>query len=166
MQFRHGVLAAGMGGPGGLGLHSSAAQTPAPAAALSRIGHIVVIFEENRSFDNMFGLFPGANGLAAAGDAAVQIDRDGKPYQYLPPPMLTYSSPPKIDDRFPTQLPNAPFPIDRYVPRNIATGDPVHRFYQEQEQINGGKMNKLSNAGGLVMGYYDFAGTVQWRLAS
>jgi len=169
MQFRHGVLAAALVGASGLGLHSAAAQTPAPAAALSRIGHIVVIFEENRSFDNMFGLFPGANGLAAAGDAAVQIDRDGKPYQYLPPPMLTYSSPPKIDDRFPAQLPNAPFPIDRYVPRNIATGDPVHRFYQEQEQINGGKMNKfaaVSNAGGLVMGYYDFAGTVQWRLAS
>src|SRR5438045_4444008 len=64
MQFRHGVLAAALVGASGLGLHSAAAQTPAPAAALSRIGHIVVIFEENRSFDNMFGLFPGANGLA------------------------------------------------------------------------------------------------------
>ncbi len=31
---------------------------------LNRIEHIVVIYLENRSFDSLFGLFPGANGLA------------------------------------------------------------------------------------------------------
>jgi phospholipase C len=44
----------------------------------------------------------------------------------------------------------------------------VHRFYQEQEQIDGGKMDKfatVSDAGGLVMGYYDLSDTAQWRLA-
>ena len=41
------------------------AQAPDP---LAKIGHIVVIFDENRSFDSMFGRFPGANGLANAGD--------------------------------------------------------------------------------------------------
>ena len=25
--------------------------------------HIIVIYQENRSFDNLFGKFPGANGL-------------------------------------------------------------------------------------------------------
>jgi acid phosphatase len=148
-----------------LGGHPAGAQTS--EAKLAKIGHIVIIFEENRSFDNLFGLFPGANGLAQAGDAAVQVDRDGKPYEFLPPVRITYPQP-KIDDRFPAQLPNAPFPIDKYVPRNIATGDLVHRFYQEQEQINGGKMNKfaaVSDAGGLVMGYYDFSDSAQWRLA-
>src|SRR5437868_7056769 len=147
-----------------LGGHPASAQM---SEAKLAIGHIVIIFEENRSFDNLFGLFPGANGLSQAGDAAVQVDRDGKPYEFLPPVRITYPQA-KIDDRFPAQLPNAPFPIDRYVPRNIATGDLVHRFYQEQEQINGGKMNKfaaVSDAGGLVMGYYDFSDSAQWRLA-
>jgi phospholipase C len=37
------------------------------------------------------------------------------------------------------------------------TSDPVHRFYQEQVQIDGGKMDKfvaVSGAGALPMGYY------------
>ena len=51
---------------------------------LAKIGHMVVIFEENRSFDNFFGDFPGANGLANAGDKATQIEPDGKPYKVLP----------------------------------------------------------------------------------
>ena len=49
----------------GLFAGSLAASCPAQAVplqpddALAKIGHIVVVFEENRSFDNMFGLFPG-----------------------------------------------------------------------------------------------------------
>jgi acid phosphatase len=139
-----------------------------PDGKLAKIGHIVILFEENRSFDNMFGLFPGANGLEAARDSAPQVDRNGRPYEFLPPIMNSNLNSPAIDSRFPAQLPNAPFPIDKYVPRNVATGDLVHRFYQEQEQIDGGKMDKfaaVSDAGGLVMGYYDFSDTAQWRLA-
>ena len=34
---------------------------------LGRLKHIVVIYLENRSFDNLYGEFPGANGLANAG---------------------------------------------------------------------------------------------------
>src|SRR6185369_3204487 len=30
---------------------------------LDAIDHIIVIYAENRSFDNLYGLFPGANGL-------------------------------------------------------------------------------------------------------
>ena len=33
---------------------------------LHRLQHIVVIYLENRSFDNLYGLFPGANGVANA----------------------------------------------------------------------------------------------------
>ena len=33
---------------------------------VDRIDHIVVIYLENRSFDNLFGLFPGADGIAQA----------------------------------------------------------------------------------------------------
>ena len=165
MHLRHGLLISGLISVL-LSISPAVAQTQ--DATLARIGHIVVIFEENRSFDNMFGLFPGANGLSAAGQAAVQVDRDGKPYEHLPPIINSNLNPPAVDTRFPEQLPNAPFPIDKYVPRKVATGDLVHRFYQEQEQIDGGKMDKfaaVSDAGGLVMGYYDLSDTAQWWLA-
>ena len=49
-------------------------------AGLDRIEHIVVIYAENRSFDNLYGLFPGANGIANATPAQyTQVDHDGKP---------------------------------------------------------------------------------------
>ena len=168
MHFRYSTFVAALTAAGLICDGPAVAQGAGSNAALSKIGHIVVIFEENRSFDNMFGLFPGANGLSAAGESAVQVDRDGKRYEHLPPVINTNLNPPAIDTRFPAELPNAPFPIDKYVPRNVATGDLVHRFYQEQAQIDGGKMDKfaaVSDAGGLVMGYYDFSDTAQWRLA-
>jgi phospholipase C len=37
---------------------------------LRRLKHIVVIYLENHSFDNLYGEFPGANGLAKAGSKA------------------------------------------------------------------------------------------------
>ena len=33
---------------------------------LSKVENIVVIYAENRSFDHLYGLFPGAEGLAQA----------------------------------------------------------------------------------------------------
>ncbi|VEB44664.1 Phospholipase C [Chromobacterium violaceum] len=33
--------------------------------ALSDIKNVVVIYAENRGFDNLYGLFPGANGVPA-----------------------------------------------------------------------------------------------------
>src|SRR3954466_13368027 len=33
-------------------------------AGLERIEHVVVIYAENRSFDHLYGLFPGAEGIA------------------------------------------------------------------------------------------------------
>ena len=60
-----------------------AALPVAASAAAPRyddIQTIVVIYAENRSFDNLYGTFPGANGLAQASAAsATQLDRDGKP---------------------------------------------------------------------------------------
>lgn len=37
--------------------------SPEPATAQTKIKHIVVIMQENRSFDHYFGTFPGANGI-------------------------------------------------------------------------------------------------------
>ena len=73
------------------------AQEPTkPVAGLERINHIIVIYLENRSFDQLYGLFPGADGVANAGAAGTQVDRDGKPYDKLPPVLNTNYKPPEI----------------------------------------------------------------------
>ena len=41
----------------------SSAATEKANASLRKIETIVVIYAENRSFDNLYGLFPGANGI-------------------------------------------------------------------------------------------------------
>ena len=136
--------------------------------ALAKINHILVIFEENRSFDSMYGTFPGADGIANAGAAATQLDRAGHPYATLPQPYASDHRPPGPDARFPANLANRPFPIGGYVPMADKTGDIYHEFYREQLQINDGKMDRFvaySNAAGLVMGYYDGTGTHGWKLA-
>jgi LPXTG-motif cell wall-anchored protein len=133
---------------------------PAHAQSPNPINHIVVIYLENHSFDNLYGSFPGANGLANAGSTATQIDKNGTVYATLPQPINSNLKPSGPDSRFPADLPNTPFNIDQYVPLNQQTGDLVHRFYQEQLQIDGGKMDKFvawTDAAGLVMGYYDTA---------
>ncbi|HTO83283.1 MAG TPA: alkaline phosphatase family protein, partial [Methylomirabilota bacterium] len=135
---------------------------------LKKIDHIVVVYMENRSFDNLYGLFPGANGLSQADATSLQVDKDGKPYQSLPAVMDTNKKPPAADERFPMDMPNKPFDIGKYVSLDEKTGDLVHRFYQEQQQIDGGKMDKyaaFSDAGGLVMGYYDSSKTELWGYA-
>ncbi len=158
----------------GLAIFSALAATSGSAGAserpagLDRIKHILVIYLENRSFDNLFGRFPGANGLADAGDAPKQVDRAGKVYPVLPPVIDTLANPPGPDPRFPKDLPNAPFEIDKYVPIDQRTGDLVHRFYQEQAQIDGGRMDKFvawSDAATLAMGYFDISRTSLWRYA-
>src|SRR3954447_794997 len=110
------------------------------AAGLSRIEHIIVIYAENRSFDNLYGMFPGANGLANVSPAQYQqVDHNGQPLPTLPP-VWKGSQP---DPAFPANLPNKPFRIDQppiNMPLSVATRDLVHKFYQNQEQINGGKL--------------------------
>jgi len=39
------------------------------AAGIESIENIVVIYAENRSFDNLYGTFPGANGLSGVAPA-------------------------------------------------------------------------------------------------
>lgn len=46
------------------------------------------------------------------------------------------------DARFPANLPNGPFQISKYVPYTAYTGDPVHRFFQMWQDVNGGKHDK------------------------
>jgi phospholipase C len=67
-------------------------------------------------------------------------------YATLPQPYTTYGIglPQGVPDtRFPTNLPNGPFQISKYVPYASYTGDPVHRFFQMWQDIDGGKHDKF-----------------------
>ena len=48
------------------GILSIGASSPCTPAACGPIRHIVIIVKENRSFDNIFGQFPGADGTKYA----------------------------------------------------------------------------------------------------
>ncbi|HEX4596505.1 MAG TPA: acid phosphatase [Burkholderiaceae bacterium] len=137
---------------------------------LARIHHIVVIYGENRSFDNLYGFFPGAEGIEQAGaQAPSQRDRDGSLMPLLPPVWNATGT--DFDPRFGNKLANAPFRIDAepaHLPPSVPTRDLVHRFYQNIEQIDGGRNDRfaaVSDAGGLVMGYYDGSSMAVWQLA-
>src|SRR5580658_7872710 len=146
---------------------SIAAPPPEPVPGLERVGHIIVIYLENRSFDHLYGLFPGADGISNAGLNAVQVADDGSRCNVLPAVLNNYTSS-WIDTRFAAGLPNGPFRADRYIDLRERTGDPVHRFYQEQEQINNGQMNRfvaVSDVGALPMGYFDGHRLSLFRLA-
>src|SRR5262245_28105716 len=86
---------------------------PAASAAgpLDKINHIIVIYEENWSFDSLYGQFPGANGIANAGDAVKQIDKEGQPIATLPQPIDTNKKPSAPDPRFPASMPVQPYDI-------------------------------------------------------
>jgi phospholipase C len=45
------------------GCNSMPATAPVTTGSLDAIQNVVVIFAENRAFDNLYGLFPGANGI-------------------------------------------------------------------------------------------------------
>jgi phospholipase C len=132
------------------------------------IDHVVVLFLENRSFDHLFGTYPGADGLANY--AAKQADTHGVTYPTLPQPLGRDGKP---DPRFPADLPNAPFPLLRFVQPLDPTNNPVHRFYHMQRQYGAGadgvpmgRWVAEGTSGGITMGYYDRAASpVQWRLA-
>jgi acid phosphatase len=143
--------------------------TSTPPGSLDRIQNIVVIYAENRSFDNLYGLFPGANGVAnATAEQKTQLDHDGKPLPSLP---ATYNGG-KVDPRYPTSgLPNGPFRIDA-PPINArmdqVVPSPIHNYWHNMEQINGGKNNKfvaMTTVGGWVMGYYDGSSMKMWQWA-
>ena len=67
-------------------------------------------------------------------------------YDHLPQPWTTYAiDQPNgvLDVRFPAEMPNGPFQISKYVPYPEYTGDPVHRFFQMWQDIDGGKNDKF-----------------------
>jgi acid phosphatase len=136
---------------------------------LQKIDTIVVIYAENRSFDHLYGLFPGAEGIAqASAEQKTQLDHDGRPLPHLPP---TWDHG-KPSARLATEkLPNGPFRIDA-PPINGRMDEvlpsPWHLYYQNREQINGGRNNlfaAMANVGGWAMGYFDGSQMKMWKWA-
>ena len=133
---------------------------------------IVVIYAENRSFNNLFANFPGVEKPLSALKPAdyQQRDRDGSLLQTLPQIWggLLQVGPQTVDgvtyapgEQFQENLPNAPFalkgPNQQDLPLNLVTRDLWHVFYQNQMQINDGKNDQFvawGDSGGLPMGYY------------
>jgi acid phosphatase len=143
---------------------------------LADIKNVVVIFAENRSFDNLYGQFPGTNGLKnVEAGASRQLDRNGEPLPELPPiwgGLTPKGVEPVITQEETQHLPNGPFAIDGAnhfnLPLNVPTRDLSHRFYQNQMQINGGKNDKFvawGDSGALVMGTYDGSKLPMWPIA-
>src|SRR5438270_11400020 len=156
---------------------------------LGKIQHIVVIYEENHSFDNLYGGWEGVNGRSNA-DAAhtTQVDEAGAAYGCLLQNDVNLTSPPlsvtctDSAHGISSHFTNNPFAIDAFLPPDArtcpqpgvfapnglppspsnlpggCTRDIVHRFYQEQYQLNNGAQNRYttgSDAVGLTQGYYD-----------
>ncbi|WP_077035585.1 acid phosphatase [Pelomonas sp. KK5] len=164
------AAAAGAGLLGG-SASAAAAATTTDATLRQRVKTIVVIYGENRSFNNLFSAFPGqAQPLGQITLArAAQRDRDGAIMARLPkvwgglvPQQQTVDGKSYVIDE--TQidgLPNRPFTLadtaGKPLPLAVITRDLTHRFYQNQMQINGGRNDRFvawGDSGGMVMGHY------------
>ena len=134
-------------------------------SGLEKISHVIVLYLENRSFDNLLGEFPGANGLSKA-QSTLQRDRNGMPYVVLPPaagPFDVAGNTPAVRAIKMGELPNAPFAIDRMDPAatiDVVSRGLAHLFYTNRAQIHGGANDRfalLSDAHGFSMGHYSAA---------
>ncbi|WP_044271259.1 acid phosphatase [Pseudomonas fluorescens] len=141
-------------------------------ALREQVKTVVVIYAENRSFNNLFADFPGVEKPLSALTAKdfQQRDRDGSVLPALPPSWggVLQVGPQTVDGvtypsevQFQQNLPNAPFalkgPQGEDLPLSLVTRDLWHVFYQNQMQINGGKNDGFvawGDSGGLVIGHY------------
>ena len=157
-------------------MHPAHAATSKPT--LDDVQTIVVIFAENRGFDHLYGNFPGANGYNnATPDEYTQLDRNGSVLNALPPingnGLTDPSDPTQITTEETANHPNRPYGLDDPIGYNVdfryKLHDLVHRFYNNQMQIDGGKNDKFaawSDAGGEVMGHWNnTAQTAMWNVA-
>jgi len=165
-----------------------ATQGDATTRALrAKVSTIVVIYAENRAFDNLYGNFPGAVGLGEVLDRdgrprpayIPQRDRDGTVLPVLPPTwhgVTATGYQPVVTQTQSMGLPNAPFSIEHAftaqsgvtLGTSTITRDLVHKFFEHQMQIDGGKNDGYaawSDAGGLAMGYWDTSGSALYALA-
>jgi acid phosphatase len=144
----------------------SAVSSQSAPSLRTAISNVIVIYQENWSFDGLYGSFPGANGIARGAAQVPQRDKvTGAPITTVPQALAPDGKP---DPAFPAELPVGPYDLTKYVAPTKRTGDIVHRFYQEQYQINGGKMDGFvswSDNPGLVFSYVDASNMPEGLLA-
>jgi phospholipase C len=130
---------------------ASTAHRSAGSGTATPIQHVVVIFQENVSFDHYFGTYPHA------------ADTDGNPFHARPgTPSVNGLTPALL-----THNPNSANPT-RLTPAQALTCDQDHGYTAEQKAMDGGLMDKFVEetgvstcsppnfgAPGLVMNYYD-----------
>jgi len=85
----------------------------AVTAGIHRIKHVIVIMQENRSFDSYFGTFPGADGIPMS---------DGRPTVCVPDPALSRCVPPWHD-------------------RSMVNAGGPHSAHNARADINDGRMD-------------------------
>ncbi len=136
------AAAAATGGTVAADPHGAGPQATTP------IRHIVVLFQENVSFDHYFATYPRATN--PPGEPAFHAAPDTPSVNGLPPTLLT-------------QNPNEaqPFRLDR---TQAVTCDMNHGYNAEQKGVDGGLVDKYVQSTGAtydhcnpaqVMGYYD-----------
>jgi phospholipase C len=115
-----------------------------PANTATPIKHLVVIFQENVSFDHYFGTYPHA------------ANTGGQPFTALPgtPAVNGLETPAPGGGTLLTNNPNGVNPR-RYDPATIndlLTCDQNHDYTSEQQAFNGGKMDNFISAVGTGSG--------------
>jgi hypothetical protein len=153
--FRSVLAAAAAGGlclaGGAAALAATAPQQAHGHGTATAIQHVVVIFQENVSFDHYFGTYPHA------------ANTDGNPFDAQP-------GTPSVNGLTPALLahnPNSANP-QRLTPAQALTCDQDHAYTAEQQAMDAGLMDKFVeftnnsdcsppnfSAPGLVMDYYD-----------
>ena len=155
------------------------------------IQNIVIIYAENRTFDNMFGNFPGAHGLSEVVDDkgapttayVPQKDRDGITALAKLPKTWTgvtlAGNPTVVTEAQSDGLANARRSASRTRTRRRTgrrrsahpldvTRDLTHRFFENQMELNGGTSDMFAawlDAGGLTMGHFDTSQNKLYKLA-
>jgi phospholipase C len=121
-----GLLAAVGATPG-----AGSSRVSAPGDLQKKIQHIVIIMQENRSFDQYFGTYPGADGLAAAQATATA---QGTPALCLPDPR-----------------PGVGCDMPYHTTAQINYGA-AHDYNAYQADVNGGAMNGFASYACSPMG--------------
>jgi phospholipase C len=134
-----GATAASMALPPNLRMAMAA---PAPRSfSREEIKHIVLVMQENRSFDHYFGTLPGVRGFADP--TAIKLASTGKSVFYQP-----YSANPL------GYL--LPFHVDTLDTGAQAIPDTDHSWQTQHEAWDGGKMDEwLPAKGPWTMAYYE-----------
>src|SRR4051794_40862073 len=128
-----------------LAARALAAAKPKPGAKLSDIEHVIVLMQENRSFDSYFGLFPGVRGFGDKVNAGA-FRQSG------------YSGPGSNGGKL------LPFHLQGKKPVGQCLPDPTHNWEPQHQSWNNGKNDRFYEihakpqwdgaAAPDIMGYY------------